>query len=144
MTTIRLMLTTALFGSLALPVLAQPHVSAHQVRATHHRTVRHASPVHRIATTPETKAPTVATAPKPAVTMGTPMAPMTGSTTAPAAVPGATMGTAPLATARTATTPRVVTAAPLATPAPAGTNPAGTNPTGTMPSGTAPAGTVRN
>jgi hypothetical protein len=139
MTTIRLMLTTALFGSLALPVLAQPHVSAHQARTTHHRTMRHASPVHRIATTPETKAPAVATAPKPAVTMATPMAPMTGSTTAPAAVPGATMGTAPLATARTATTPRVVTTAPLATPAPAGTNPAGTN-----PAGTAPAGTVRN
>ncbi len=137
MTTVRLMLTTALFGSLALPVLAQPHVSAHQARATHHRMVRHASPMQRIATTPETKAP--ATAPKPAVTMGTPMAPMTGSTTAPAAVPGATMGTAPLATARTATTPRVVTTAPLATPAPAGTNTAGTN-----TAGTAPAGTVRN
>jgi len=144
MTTIRLMLTTALFGSLALPVLAQPHVSAHQVRATHHRTVRHARPVHRIATTPETKAPAAAVAPKPAVTMGTPMAPTTGSAAAPTAVPGATMGTAPLATPHAAAMPRVVTTAPLATPAPVGTNPAVTNPAGTAPAGTTSAGTVRN
>ena len=88
MTTSRMMLATALFGLLALPALAQPTIGAHQVRATHHRTVRHA-PVHRVAATPEVKAPgTVAASPRAAVTAA-PLAGASGGVTAPAGMSGA-------------------------------------------------------
>ena len=117
MTITRLMLSTAffgaLFGSLALPVLAQPVAGAHQVRATHHRTVRHA-PVHRIATSPAAipDARASATAPaavKPSVgaTATVPVAPNAGlAGTAPA---GTTMGAVPVQ-------PRVTTVAPGTSP----------------------------
>jgi len=105
MTTSRMMLATALFGLLALPALAQPTTGAHQVRATHHRMVRHA-PVHHIAATPEVKAPgTVAAAPKAAVTAA-PLAGTSGSVTAPVGLPGAASAT-----------PRVATTVPSTPPA---------------------------
>ena len=114
MTTSRMMLATVLFGSLALPALAQPLAGTHHVRATHHRAVRHA-PLHRIATTPEVKTPgTVTAAPKPAVTAA-PLAGTAGSVTAPSAAPGAASATVP--GAAPPATPRVNTAVPSTTPA---------------------------
>lgn len=114
MTTSRMTLATVLFGSLALPALAQPHVGVHQVRPTHHRVARHA-PVHRIAATPEAKAPaTVAAVPKPTVTAA-PLAQTTGSVVPPAAVPGGASATVP--GAAPAATPRVTTSAPAMAPA---------------------------
>ncbi len=107
MTITRLMLSTALFGLLALPVLAQPVAGAHQVRATHHRVVRHA-PVHRIATSPaalpDAKASVAAPSPaKPTVGATAAVTPNAGLTgTAPV---GTTMGAVPVQ-------PRVTTVAP--------------------------------
>lgn len=127
MITSRLMLTTLLLGSLALPALAQTHPVASHVNSLHHRTAR---PVHRAAAAvnaaPDVKAPVVAATP------ASPVAgPMAGTaagvgtakgagavagagTTAgmPSAMPRATVGTVPLAPM---STPRVVTTVP-ATP----------------------------
>ncbi|MGI4945466.1 MAG: hypothetical protein ACRYHQ_33685 [Janthinobacterium lividum] len=106
MTTSRMMLATALFGLLALPALAQPTIGAHQVRATHHRIVRHA-PVHHVAATPEGKAPgTVAASPRAAVTSA-PLAGRSDSVTAPVGMPGAVV-----AAPRVATTPATTPALP--------------------------------
>ena len=103
MTTSRMMLATALFGLLALPALAQPTIGAHQVRATHHRTLRHA-PVHHVAATPEVKAPgTVAASPRATVTAA-PLAGTSGSGTARVGMPGATSVTPHVATTAPSTT----------------------------------------
>ncbi len=109
MTISRMMLATALSGLLALPALAQPTTGAHQIRTTHHRTVRHA-PVHHVAATPEVKAPaTVATSPKAAVTTA-PLAGTSGSSATSSNVPGVASATAPGAL------PRVTTAVPATNP----------------------------
>jgi hypothetical protein len=104
MITSRLMLTTLLLGSLALPALAQAHPVAPHVNSLHHRTTR---PVHRAAAAanavPDVKAPVVAATP------ASPVAgPMAGT---PATMPRATVGTAPLAPM---STPRIVTTVPAA------------------------------
>lgn len=109
MITSRLMLTTLLLGSLALPALAQTHPVAPHVNSLHHRTVR---PVHRAAAAanavPDAKAPVMAATPAPPVA-----GPMAGAAAGtPATMPRVTIGTAPLAPM---STPRVVTTVP-ATP----------------------------
>ena len=104
MTTSRMMLATAVFGLLALPALAQPTTGAHQVRATHHRAVRHA-PVHRVAAVPEVKAPgTVAGSPRAAVTAA-PLAGTSGGVTAPISMSGAGSATPHVATTVPSTKP---------------------------------------
>ncbi len=109
MITSRLMLTTLLLGSLALPALAQTHSVSPHVNSLHHRTAR---PVHRAAAAanavPDVKAP---------VTAATPASPVSGPVAGavmgtPSTMPRATVGAAPLAPV---STPRVVTTVP-ATP----------------------------
>ena len=93
-------LATAVLGSLAAPVLAQPAPAAHGVRTAHHRAVRHAT-VHRIA------------AQGPATT---------ALSTQGAAMPGASSVASPMVPA-TSGTPRVAVASPAAPAMPVATVP---------------------
>ena len=132
----RMMLATALFGALALPALAQPHVGTHQVRLPHHRIARHA-PVQRVATGPEVKSPgIVAAAPKAAVAAA-PLAATSGSAMAPATVPAAP---APSVPHTMAAGPKLsVPAAPMAGTAGSVTAPVTVPGSATLPGATGPA-----
>lgn len=105
MITSRLMLTTLLLGSLALPALAQAHAVAPHLNGLHHRTLR----PHRIAAAtnavPDVKVPVMAATP--ASPTANPMAGATVGTSS--TMSHAAVGTAPLAPL---STPRVMTTGP--------------------------------